>query len=256
VNPLPGTATARGRAPRGIAMLLTWAVSAALVFAGFIALGNWQVHRLGWKLKLIHDVATRVHAQPVAVPGPTSWPRIEAGHRQYLHVQLRGSFLGHDQTLVRGTSEQGYGFWVMTPLRSERGFIVLVNRGWVPASLPGTPAFAHAAPPAGKVTLTGLLRFSEPGGGFLRRNRPGRGLWYSRDVAAIAAVHQLPAAQVAPFFVDADASAARWPAAGLTVIHFPNHHLGYAITWYLLALGTALGAGLVARQEWRARRGS
>src|SRR5579875_2658677 len=167
-------------------------VLAAVFFTAFVLLGNWQVRREAWKLALIHDVATRVHAPPVAAPGPEQWPRIEQGDLQYLHVRLRGRFLSGDQTLVHGASELGYGYWVMAPLATDRGFIVLVNRGYVPAGLPGTPAFAKAAPPAGDVTLTGLLRFSEPGGGFLRPNRPGADQWYSRDVAAIAAARGRP----------------------------------------------------------------
>ena len=37
-----------------------------------------------------------------------------------------------------------------------------------------------------EATIEGLLRFTEPGGGFLRDNDPASGRWYSRDVAAIA----------------------------------------------------------------------
>ena len=133
---------------------------------------------------------------------------------------------------------------------------MLVNRGYIPSAMPGTAAFAKTAPPEGQVTVTGLLRPSEPGGGFLRPNRPSRDLWYSRDVAAMAAARHLPAARVAPYFVDADAvpGGAKWPAAGLTVIHFPNHHLGYAITWYLMALGCVLMADFQLRDGWKPRR--
>jgi surfeit locus 1 family protein len=228
---------------------------AVVVFGGFIALGNWQVRRLHWKLQLIHDVDTRVHAPPVAAPGPAQWPRISAGHEQYLHVRLHGHFLAGAQTLVHGTSKRGYGFWVLAPLRTDRGFIVLVNRGYVPAAMPGTSAFKQAQPPKGEIALTGLLRFTEPDGGFMRPNKPRKGLWYSRDVAAIAKARGLPSGQVAPYFVDADATPTHkgWPASGLTVIHFPNNHLGYAITWYLMALGTALGVGFVAWKERKAR---
>ncbi len=38
---------------------MLWMACCAVAFAGFIALGNWQVRRLGWKLKLIHDVDAR-----------------------------------------------------------------------------------------------------------------------------------------------------------------------------------------------------
>jgi surfeit locus 1 family protein len=226
----------------------------AAVFVGFILLGNWQVRRYHLKLRIASDIATRVHAPPGDAPGPAQWPRIAAGEQQYLHVQMRGRFTGN-QTLVHGSSSKGYGYWAMAPLRTDRGFIVLVNRGYVPAELPGTPT-ARIAPPSGEVTVTGLLRASEPRGGFLRHNDPAAKQWYSRDVAAIAAADHLPADRVAPYFVDADANdnAGQPPIAGLTNIHIYNHSLGYAITWYLLALGTLLAAGILVRYEWQSRR--
>jgi surfeit locus 1 family protein len=224
------------------------------VFVGLILLGNWQVRRYHLKLRIAHDIATRVHAPPVAAPGLAQWPHIAAGHEQYLHVRLHGRFIG-GQTLVHGSSSKGYGYWVMAPLRTDRGFVVLVNRGYVAPEPSGTPASAKIAPPEGEVTLTGLLRLTEPRGGFLRHNQPKKDLWYSRDVAAIAAADKLPADQVAPYFVDADASASanELPFAGLTSIHIYNHSLGYAITWYLLALGTLLAAGIVIRHEMQTR---
>ncbi len=248
---------APGRTRRSPLALAAWIVLAAALFSGFVLLGNWQVRRLHWKLDLIHDVATRVHAPAVAAPGPTQWPQIASGQLQYLHVTLHGRFLDGAQTLVHGASEDGYGFWVIAPLRTDSGFIVLVNRGYIPGTLPGTAAYAQAAPPAGDVRLTGLLRFSEPAGGFLRPNQPAKKLWYSRDVAAIAAARGLASSQVAPYFVDADAGSAdsnAWPRAGLTVIQFPNNHLGYLITWYLMALMVAAAALYMGREEYRLRR--
>ncbi len=229
----------------------------AAVFVGLVLLGNWQVRRYHLKLKIAHDIATRVHAPPVEAPGPADWPRIAVGDDRYLHVTLHGRFIG-SQTLVHGSSSQGYGYWVMAPLRTDRGFTVLVNRGYVPPGSSGAPASAKIAPPTGEVTLTGLLRSTEPRGGFLRHNQPDKNLWYSRDVAAIAAANHLPANQVAPYFVDADASAAKagaskWPMPGLTSIHIYNHSFGYAVTWYLLALGTLLAAAIVIRHEMQSR---
>jgi surfeit locus 1 family protein len=228
----------------------------AVVFAGFILLGNWQVRRYHLKLKIAREIATRVHAPPVDAPGHAQWARIEDGQLQYLHVRLHGRFIG-GQTLVHGSSSKGYGYWVMAPLRTDRGFIVLVNRGYLPPEPSGAPAPAKIAPPDGEVTLTGLLRLTEPRGGFLRRNQPRNDLWYSRDVAAIAARDKLPPGQVAPYFVDADADAAgngnAGPVAGLTGIHIYNHSLGYAITWYLLALGTLLAAGIVVHYDRQGR---
>ncbi|HET7930948.1 MAG TPA: SURF1 family cytochrome oxidase biogenesis protein, partial [Rhodanobacteraceae bacterium] len=145
-----------------------WMLVAAIVFAGLVWLGVWQVQRYHLKLAISEAMQTRVHAAPVTAPGPDAWPR--AATLQYLHVSLRGHFLADAQTLVRGSSRDGYGFWVMAPFATERGFIVLVNRGYIPESLPKQPSFASIKPPPGTVTITGLLRASEPGGGFLRRN--------------------------------------------------------------------------------------
>ncbi len=244
-----------GPAARRRGRFILWMVLAAVFFAGFVALGTWQVQRLGWKLKLIHDVDTRVHAPPVPAPGPARWRQVENGGLHYLHVSLTGRFLPGKQTLVHGASKLGYGYWVMAPLQTARGFIVLVNRGYIASDVPGTPAFAKVKPPSGEVTLTGLLRFTQPSGSFLRHNKPRQDQWYSRDVTGIARARGLPLDRVAPYFVDADADATRpgGPVAGLTRIHFRNAHLGYAITWYLLALGTLVCAGIVIRHERQIR---
>lgn len=240
------------RAQRGPVALTLLAVFALILFAAFVSLGTWQVHRLAWKRALIARVDARVHAPPVAAPARDQWAGVNAERDEYLRVRLSGVFLHDRQTLVWAATDEGSGYWVMTPLRQADGSIVLVNRGFAPADWCGRDA--HCAPgTAGEVTVTGLLRMSEPPS-FLRHNDPTRNNWYTRDVAAIAAARGLK--DVAPYFVDADAAAgggARWPAGGKTVIQFPNNHLSYLITWYLLALMVLAGAVYVGYDEYRLR---
>jgi surfeit locus 1 family protein len=142
---------------------------------------------------------------------------------------------------------------VLTPFDTARGFTVLVNRGFVP---PGhrDPATRAAGQVAGETIVTGLLRITEPKGTLLRSNDPAHDRWYSRDVAAIARVRGLH--NVAPYFIDADKAALppNAPLGGLTIVHFRNAHLQYAITWFALALLTLIGSGLLIRYEWRLRR--
>src|SRR5690348_18292014 len=128
-----------------VKLILGMALLAA-VFVGLILLGNWQIRRYHLKLKIAHDIATRVHAPPIDAPGPAQWPLVADGQLQYLHVTLHGRFIG-SQTLVRGSSSKGYGYWVMAPLRTDRGFIVLVNRGYVAPEPSGLPDSAKIAPP-------------------------------------------------------------------------------------------------------------
>lgn len=233
------------------------AVLVVAVFAGLIGLGTWQLQRRVWKLDLIARVQQRVRAAPVAAPEPDprsgQWPAFTADHDAYRRVRLRGVFLNDKETLVQAVTVDGPGFWVLTPLQTPQGYVVLVNRGFVPPERTA-PSSRAAGQIAGSTSVTGLLRISEPHGGFLRRNDPADGRWYSRDVAAIAAARGQ--SNVAPYFVDADATPnpGGWPVGGLTVIAFPNSHLVYAFTWFTLAAMLAAGAIYGALQTWRARR--
>ena len=206
-------------------------LAAAVVFVVLFALGVWQVQRRAWKLDLIHRVETRVHAPPAMPPEKARWPHIDAAHDEYRHVRVNGAFLPVRPALVQAVTDLGGGYWVIAPLRMADGSVVLVNRGFVPSDRRADAA----APPSGPAEVTGLLRLSEPGGGFLRNNDPAADRWYSRDVAAIAAARGVT--DVAPFFIDADRTGAPGePVGGLTVLHFPNNHLLYALTWFAMAL--------------------
>lgn len=233
------------RRPAWLAALL--GLAGLVGIAGLIALGVWQLERRAWKHELIARVESRIHAALLAAPGPAAWPTIGTGDA-YRRLRVTGRFLYGRETLVTAATEHGSGYWVLTPLVTEDGFTVLVNRGFVPPERrePATRAVGQAD---GSITVTGLLRLTEPGGGFLRANDPGAQRWYSRDVAAIAAAHGLRAA--APYFIDADAAPnpGGLPIGGLTVIAFPDSHLIYALTWFALAAMLAgwLGYGLYDR---------
>lgn len=220
---------------RSRAALTAWLLLFGLVACGFTALGIWQIERLSWKQALIARVDSRVRAVAVAPPGAAQWPQVSAERDEYRHVTLHGRFLEGQDSRVQAVTALGSGWWLLTPFKRDNGEVVLVNRGWVAHDHPQPVA----ADPA--TTVTGLLRISEPGGGFLRRNDPANARWYSRDVEAIAKAHGLQ--QVAPYFVDASANADRAnpqaPVGGLTIIQFRNHHLQYGLTWFALALMTA-----------------
>ncbi len=236
------------RAPRSLPALGALFILIALSFATFIALGIWQVQRLAWKEDLIARVDRRIDAAAVPSPGPREWHSISREHHEYLRVSLRGEYDTQHETLVRAATELGTGYWVMTPLRTEQGYTVLVNRGFVPSK--------DTARTPSNGSFTGLLRMSEPHGSALQRNEPAAGRWYSRDVAAMATAHELGPV-VAPYFVDASAEAtpaAGWPRAGLTAIRFSNNHCVYAITWFTLAAMSACAIGYLVMDERRLRR--
>ena len=200
---------------------------------------------VAWKLDLIQRVNARVHAPPQQPPPRAQWAAVDTQRDEYRRVRASGVLLNDRETLVQALTEQGAGWWLMTPLRTEQG-VVLINRGFVPPERKAASTRRLSGPP-GQFTITGLLRLSEPRGGFLRANDPASGRWYSRDVAAIARARQLQ--DVAPFFIDADATPnpGGYPVGGLTVVRFRNTHLVYALTWFALSGLSAFGALLVVR---------
>jgi surfeit locus 1 family protein len=252
-----GTVTRNAKGGRGKAVRpsLWLTVLSLAAFVLLIALGVWQIERRAWKLALIDRVEQRVHAAAQPIPSPAAWSTVATANDEYRHVAVAGRFLHDRETLVQAVTEAGPGYWVLTPLRRDDGTQVLVNRGFVPTERRDAST-RRDADPQGPVEITGLLRMTEPKGGFLRNNDPVHDRWYSRDVAAIAAARDL--GDIAPFFIDADAGSqsSGGPIAGLTVIRFPNNHLIYALTWFALAfmlagrLFVTFGGGLFRRRRF------
>jgi len=249
------------RPPRGVFVSGLLIVLGVALFAGFLSLGTWQVHRLAWKHDLIARVDARVHAGPVDAPSRDQWPLVSAATDEYRRVKLSGHFVPAKSVRVRASTELGLGSWLMTPFLTDTGETVLVNRGYVSTAWCRGQADCDPGP-AGETTIVGLLRISEPKGAFLQDNQPGAEKWYSRDVVAIARAKQL--GETAPYFVDADAASSPvhgdgnegndGPVGGLTVIAFPDNHLMYAITWFIMALMTLVGAVVVWRDQRRRRQ--
>ena len=247
---------ARGRSRSTFVKAVLALVGIAL-FIAFISLGTWQVQRRAWKLDLIERIDRRVHSQPVPVPAQSQWPQVQPATHEYLPIQAQGQWIPGRSVLTQAVSDLGAGFWVLTPLQQADGTQLLVNRGFIPSEqrILFVQQIAQAPKePTGKpVTVQGLLRLSEPNGGFLRENAPHEDRWHSRDIEAIAQAKGL--SQAAPFFMDAglptQTAAQVWPRAGLTVIQFTNTHAVYAVTWYGLALMVVGAAWLVVRYEKR-----
>lgn len=241
--------------PRNWYVLAAGAMLLSLAFIGFVWLGLWQLDRLTWKRDLISRVETRLSEDIVPAPAPSEWTEVNSANDEYRRVRASGHFLHDRETLVQAVTSRGGGFWLLTPLQVEPGYTILINRGFLPPDFRGVES-RIAGQIAGHVTVSGLLRMSEPGGAFLRENDPQADRWYSRDTSAISTRRGLD--DVAPFFIDADATpnSGGLPIGGLTVVSFRNNHLSYAITWFALALGVLIAATLVVRYEIRTRRAS
>ncbi len=228
---------------------LLWQSAVVLVVLVILCgLGTWQVQRLHWKEALIARVNAGLKADPVPAPGPQAWPTLDLGAREYQPVTVAGRFDNSHEIHVLYTLTEpkgpvgGLGYFVMTPLTTTDGWIVYVNRGFVPLAK-ADPATRPEGQVEGETTVVGPLR--QPGyrSWFMPADNPAKDQWISRDPKLFAAAEGLPASEVAPYIIDERFDPARpggLPQGGETVVTFPNNHLGYAITWYGLALSLAL----------------
>ena len=209
-----------------------------LLVLGFASLADWQWQRLQWKEALIARVTAQLTEMPAVLPDPADWPLLDRKRDEYRPLRLQGRWLADSEQQVLASTELGRGHWVMTALVLEDGRLVWVNRGFIDDA--HKAAAAHSAPPDLRaLARTGLLRFPE------RVWLPG--LDHAvRDPQRLSADASLRSDRTAPFFVDLRLAAGEpaWPRAGLKVLQFSNHHLGYAATWAALALGSLLGAAL------------
>jgi surfeit locus 1 family protein len=219
---------------------VTILVLAGMMFLSMIALGNWQMRRLAWKLNLIESVETRAYGDPVPAP--------QGAAPEYLRVFAKGTF-AHDLSLrVKAVTELGPGYWIMTPLRTS-DTVIWINRGFVPNAIEQDVWSTPQQP----IEVIGLVRLDQPGGTLLESNQPATARWVSADLTEMSRAVGLENAQAA-YFIDAERTGpdASWPRGGLTRLTFRNTHLIYALTWYAMAALFGAAMGYVIRERLKA----
>ena len=228
---------------RPVWRVLLWpGLFTAVALAILVGLGFWQLERLGAKERLGARIAASLAGAPQSLPAETDWASLNPKTTDYTKVTLTGEFLHDRELYLYGVISNGRdslpGLFVITPLRRADGTIVFVNRGFVPNGLKA-PASRAEGQAKGPVTITGVLRTAQPRGMFTPADDVKNNLFFTRDAASFAAATGL--ARTAPFTVDADATLnpGGWPKGGHTVVAFPNNHLQYAITWFMLAFCVA-----------------
>jgi surfeit locus 1 family protein len=246
--------------PPAVRRLIWPAVAAATGLAVLISLGVWQLQRLQWKEALIARVTAGVDAPPQAAPGPDTWQSLDLAGWEYRPVTVAGTFRYDAETYANETLVQprgpfgGFGFFVMTPLATADGWMVYVNRGFVPGDRKD-PATRVAGNRAGETTVVGLLRRPRSRAWFMPADDIDANEWFSRDPGQYARAAGLPVADVAPYIIDAGFDAGLrggLPQGGETIVTFANDHLQYALTWFGLAAGLA---GVFVVYAW-GRRGA
>lgn len=223
----------------------------------FVWCGFWQLRRLHQRKafnSLVRGNRTQavvdVDQLGVRPDQGTAQAKADQGRR----VRATGTYVADRSMIIRGQSiDSQPGVWVVTPLRTTAGPLVLVNRGFLHDNGGLDAAPARTAPPTGTVTVSGTVQPTETPSVF--QNRDPRGLQhaYSRiDVDRIRSGLDQP---TLPLWVLATGQ--RPPDSGVKLTPVPppeltnGPHLSYAIQWFCFTAVGLIGYPLLLARKAR-----
>lgn len=191
--------------------------------AFLVLLGIWQVQRMHWKEGVLARIEAKIHGDPVALPVAAGLTE-EAD--EYRAVTVEGGFTGDFIELLAGQKGTSPGVRIIEAFATGDGRRILVDRGFLEDS-------ARALPRTDGATLvTGNLLWPNASDSFTPPPDPKTGLWFARDLPAMAerlgtepllVVARAPTGDgIVPVPVDTSS--------------IPNDHWGYAIQWFSLAV--------------------
>ncbi len=198
-----------------------------------VALGTWQLQRLGWKEAVIARIEARLASDPVPVPADAN-----AGEHQYLRVRAEGEIAPGELHVYTSHPPHGVGYRVIAPLVLRDGRRILLDRGFAPIDAKDTTR------PIGPVEVEGVLHWPQEVDRFTADPDLDENIWFARDPEAMAAA--LDAESV--LLVVAESSIEGGPILMPVTVNIPNRHLEYVVTWYGLAL---VWAGMTVYWLWR-----
>jgi surfeit locus 1 family protein len=213
-----------------------------------VGLGIWQVQRLQWKNDLVARITEQRKAEPLSLAEVEA--RMAAGEDvEFMRAKATGRFV-HDRELFVFTTLDGEMGWkVVTPLKTDDGGAVLVDRGFIPYDIK-SPAARPESLPAGQVSLTGVVRpYSSGPGPFVPDNDVDANVWHWWALPAMAEAAGV--GRTRPFILQAEPRPGdpTWPLASTPdPADMPNRHLGYALTWFGLAAVLVVVGGLYLRR--------
>ncbi|CAN5398795.1 SURF1 family protein [soil metagenome] len=208
-------------------VLTLFAIPALVLLIG---LGVWQVQRLHWKEGLIDqaDLAAKSAPAPIAAVLTTSNPEFRKALIDCLglptapYVEL--------QSIADGEAGVRLISVCRTPDVAEP---FLIDRGFLADTVTARPPVQANMQPVS--ILVELRRTPRAGGGMTPRTEGNH--FYARDSAAMAVALGAPTASEFTLFA---LSSSNPEIAGLVAsappAAFSNNHLGYAMTWFGLAI--------------------
>lgn len=219
-------------------------IAGALALVVLVALGSWQLQRLGWK----QDLIARAEAAAAAPALPLD-QALALSDPEFRRVTARCLGLHSAPYVELRTVQDGEpGVRLISLCRAEAGPGLLVDRGFMAETVSVRP---EERPSDEAVVVSGMLRRPARANAFAPP--PEGRTFFDRDLAAMADRLRAPETRSdLVLFVESSRPAS--PLAALVPsappVVFSNNHLGYALTWFGLALAL-VGVGLARLRRRR-----
>ena len=197
-------------------------IIAATVF--LCGVGIWQLERLHWKNTLIQKMEA---AQEQPAVGNLPADAAETAALEYRNAVLTGIYM--EDKRLRFVGRQTGGYVWMVPLKLEDSDMVVL------VALPWLPSGKEPQLEKGLQTVRGILRPPSPKRLFSPANHEDLNVWFTEDLPVI---ERNIGVAVVPLILDTYGKP-----------NLRNDHLGYAITWFSLAIIGLVMFGLYYRKR-------
>ncbi|PRQ10719.1 hypothetical protein C1Y63_10100 [Corynebacterium sp. 13CS0277] len=230
-----------------------WVITAVAVigfaYLAFTVLAPWQLGKNARTAERNHNIEAAFERAPIDAAeafGPSGGLRVD----EWTRVTLHGHYVDDAQVLVRMRPLDGQqAYQSLVPFVTDGGLVLMLNRGFVPATPNVAPQLP--APPSGEVTVTGFARHTEG-----RPTTPAVERDGFQQVAGIS-THEVAELLDQPLGTDYVQLAADQPG-GLTAIPLPQlepgPYLSYGIQWIAFGIMAPLALVYFVRAELKERR--
>lgn len=227
-------------------------VVGGLIVVACTALGFWQLQRLSDRRSLNDRLIAREAMPVVDIESLMPLRGGRSDPAAYRRVRATGTFDSANEVVLRARSLRGRGGnHLLTPLVLPDGGAVIVDRGWVPLEI-DEPGADRAAPPDGRVTVTGILVPTEPKPILFGPSDPANG-----RLATIGRIDLARLGEQIPYPIQplAIAMEAQRPAGGEIPVAAgrpppgEGPHLAYAVQWFIFATIALVTTVLLLRRE-------
>jgi cytochrome oxidase assembly protein ShyY1 len=229
---------------------ILFALAVGILAYGCVRLGEWQFHRLEDREQSNEWVEANLAADPAPVDDVLAVGGAVAPEQEWMRVTASGRYDADATVVLRYQTRDGEaGVDLVTPLVTDVGPALLVDRGWVATENTGDVPEELPEPPGGRVYVVG----------FVRADAEGRGIEVADGSTRAVSSEKIGETLDYPVyagFVDAETETPP-PTDEVVRAELPDlgegPHFFYGLQWWFFGALAVFGFGYLAWDERRRR---